>query len=165
MPLSVASLSGEKRHRVAGHFRFGLGGPGDVPETTNIMGTQISGYTWSFNISSIPSAANLAAMRTLQFCFAPLVYTDIASTGFAGWMWLVIDSLQAYNFRSENVVSGLGGGGVTDFIKPINCILPIQAHANSTFTFIFGDASGGSGDLYINLFDFEIPPLYMAATD
>jgi hypothetical protein len=142
--------AGKNQYRIYGSVLFLSSDPA---HTNIVMGGQIDGPSITVSPLSIQGATSMGPIRTCQLT----LYADLFANASAG-IFLVIDGTQVYSFPCFGATTTVAGQQIS-----ITAIVPVQANINSRFQFIastVGPNAFNSVALYINLFDYEIPPYY-----
>lgn len=154
MPVIVppTAMAIPQGYRIAAHYQF----VGSEYKVLSFIGTNTSGFEHDLDLTSIQVPANLRSIRSLQFSLvaSPSVVANVE----LGTFYIVVDNLQAFAFelvRNQTAVVG-------DTQTSTTAIIPIQSSTHSILRFIITGISftttASIADLYVNAFDFDVPP-------
>ena len=139
--------------RVSAHFQYQVG----EVQNVSIMGTTFNDMgVFHLDPRSIQVPASFKTIKAVQF--ALVQQGELATTlEPAGIFYIVVDSLQVFAFQ----IMGNPDVGWTS----ITATIPVESTSQSLVDFMYffpvaGFAGQVLADLYVNCFDFAVPPFF-----
>jgi hypothetical protein len=161
--ISSPKISSTPRgHRVSASYEFNGADPNKVPaDGFQVLGIPLDAVEiFSLAIVGVQGAAQIGAIKTVQLSFKAFPTEgpppDVSTPGF---LQVVCDTQQVFVFEIVQLAAPVIGAYKTGF----TAIFPVEANASSNFQFVMslGNFQNISlGLLWINLFDYDLPPFY-----